>query len=171
MKWCTAACERAELPRHQTHPSKLQYSLTTAWVDRAYLTGLWITVPVEHGWTWLGFVSAQPECLCLAYGPGSPDLTPELYKSPPPATRTPIFACDGRNVRDKRQYHLDLGKWISSGSQKMDENIRGHHVLLQHLLEVQFWIWQRLVELIVQNMSGCVSTFAKNYFINPLCWT
>lgn len=54
----------------------------------------------------------------------------EFYKCIPPAFYALISASDRRNVKHKRQYHLRLWEWSSSGSQKMDENIRAHHVLL-----------------------------------------
>lgn len=117
LRWCTAACERAELcPPHQTH---LQSSSLLAWVDQACLTGLRVTAPVEHGRTRLSFVS--PHNLNIFTWPFTLALqtSVEFYKCIPPAFYALIISVsDGRNVKHKRQYHLDLREWFSSGSQK-----------------------------------------------------
>lgn len=76
-------------------------------------------------------ISAWPFTLAL-------QTSVELYKCIPLAFHGLISASDRKNVKHKHQYHLGLRECFSSGSQKMDENMRAHHVLLQLTFYLQF---------------------------------
>lgn len=74
--------------------------------------------------------SPQPGHLPLVFHPGDADTGSvlEVRAHPPPASHALILTSDRRNVRRKCQFQPILREWISSGSQKMDENIRAHRV-------------------------------------------
>lgn len=88
--------------------------------------------------------SPQPGHLPSAFHPGAADTGSvlEVRAHPPPPSHALILTSDRRNVRRKCQFLPILREWISSGSQKMDENIRAHCVChtLKECSSLSFWI-------------------------------
>lgn len=89
--------------------------------------------------------SQQPGHLPSVFHSGAADTGSvlEVRAHPPPASHALILTSDRRNVRRKCQFQPILREWISSGSQKMDENIRAHCVCytLKECSSLSFWIW------------------------------
>lgn len=83
-----------------------------------------------------------------------------FINAPPPlAFHALISASDRRNVKHKRQYHLGLWEWFSSGSQKMDKKTSEPIVFCYSTpfkcSSLPFWIWWRLVRLMAERCRKC----------------
>lgn len=103
----------------------------------------------------------------------------EFYKCIPLAFHALISASDRRNVKHRRQYHLGLWEWFSSGSQKMGKKKTSKPIMFCYSTAFKcssllFWIRWRLWRLIAgwtgcQSSAGCALVAPQSHKPFNLC--